>query len=114
MPRSSSCWRTYAASGDLDDYWFLEGVSRGDKYCLEGYLFPDTYDFYENDEPERVLEKMLDAFDASFTDVMKKKLEEMDGYTIREVIIIASMIEKESPSPQSSITDCTTPANTPS
>ena len=86
----------YAANGELDDYWFLEGVARGDKYCLEGYLFPNTYDFYENDDPERVLEKMLDAFDASFTDVMKEKLEGLDGYTIREVVIIASMIEKES------------------
>ena len=85
----------YAANGELDEYWFLEGVERGDKYCLEGYLFPNTYDFYENDEPERVLEKMLDAFDAAFTDVMKKKLEDLDGYSIREVIIIASMIEKE-------------------
>ena len=86
---------SYAANGELDDYWFLEGVTRGDKYCLEGYLFPNTYDFYENDEPERVLEKMLDAFDASFTDMMKEDLAALDGYTIREVVIIASMIEKE-------------------
>ena len=35
----------YAANGELDEYWFLEGVERGDKYCLEGYLFPDTYNF---------------------------------------------------------------------
>lgn len=85
----------YAASGELDEYWFLDGVTRGDKYCLEGYLFPNTYDFYENDDPERVLEKMLDAFDASFTDVMKQKLENLKGYDIRQVVIIASMIEKE-------------------
>lgn len=88
----------YAANGELDDYWFLEDVTRGDKYCLEGYLFPNTYDFYENDDPERVLEKMLDAFDANFTDVMKDhldNLEKLDGYTLREVVIIASMIEKE-------------------
>ena len=85
----------YAANGELDDYWFLEGVARGDKYCLEGYLFPDTYDFYENDDPERVLEKMLDAFNANFTTIMRDKLQKLDGYTIREVVIIASMIEKE-------------------
>ncbi len=105
----------YAASGELDDYWFLDGVQRGDKYCLEGYLFPDTYDFYENDDPERVLEKMLDAFDRSITTQMRDdlnllntQLETMmsaNGYdssyieanriTIREVVIIASMIEKE-------------------
>ena len=106
----------YAANGELDEYWFLEGVERGDKYCLEGYLFPDTYNFYTNDDPERVLEKFLDAFDARFTDIMRERLVEInttfaqrlakEGHdqayidshpiTIREVVIIASMIEKES------------------
>lgn len=105
----------YCIDGELDEYWFLEGVERGDRYCLEGYLFPNTYDFYENDDPKRVLEKMLDAFDANFTDQMRDdlnllntQLEEMmrshgygDDYinshrvTIREAVIIASMIEKE-------------------
>lgn len=105
----------YAMNGELNDYWFLEGVERGDRYCLEGYLFPNTYDFYENDKPERVLEKMLNAFDANFTDQMRADLNVLNdqleammsshGYgsayiqenriTIREVTIIASMIEKE-------------------
>ena len=105
----------YCISGELSEYWFLEGVERGHRYCLEGYLFPNTYDFYENDDPKRVLEKMLNAFDANFTDqmrddlnVLNDKLEAMwkaNGYgddyiqenriTIREATIIASMIEKE-------------------
>ena len=79
----------------LTQYWFLEGVNWGDKYSLEGYLFPDTYDFYVNDTPERVVKKMLEAFDHAFTDVMRAKLEKVEGYSIREIIIIASMIEKE-------------------
>ncbi len=107
---------SYAASGELDSYWFLENVERGDKYCLEGYLFPDTYTFYTNDEPRRVLEKFLDCFDIRFTDIMRERLEEINnnyakwlsdaGYgdsyieshpiTIREAVIIASLIEKES------------------
>ena len=61
----------YAANGELSDYWFLEGVSRGSKYCLEGYLAPDTYNFYTNDSPRRVLEKFLNEFDDRFTDIMK-------------------------------------------
>ena len=80
---------------ELKEYWFLEGVQWGNKYALEGYLFPNTYDFYEDDDPQRVVEKMLDSFNANFNDVMKQKLEALDGYTIRDVIIIASMIEKE-------------------
>ena len=105
----------YAANGELDDYWFLDCVERGDKYCLEGYLFPDTYKFYTNDDPERVLEKFLDDFDYRFTDLMKERITELNnhltsimsskGYseeeiqeklvTIREIVIIASLIEKE-------------------
>ena len=105
----------YAANGELGDYWFLEGVERGDKYCLEGYLFPDTYDFYKNDDPGRVLTKMLNAFDDRFTDKMRESLVAINetyaarlrsaGYSesyiaehpigIREVVIIASMIQKE-------------------
>lgn len=106
----------YAANGELDDYWFLEGVKRGDKYCLEGYLFPDTYDFYTNDDPERVLEKFLDDFDYRFTDSMREDFEAMksryaqmmssNGYgsdyiaqnqlTMHQLITLASIVEKES------------------
>ena len=105
----------YAANGELDEYWFLEGVERGDKYCLEGYLFPDTYDFYTNDDPERVLEKLLDAFDYRFTDLMKENFELMkqryaemlakNGYgsdyieanplTLHQVVTVASIVQKE-------------------
>ncbi len=114
----------WAANGELDDYWFLEGVERGDRYCLEGYLFPDTYTFYTNDEPRRVLEKFLNGFDYRFTDLMRERLDEInsrfanmlakEGYdqayidanriTIREVVIIASLIEKETAGPDESYT----------
>ena len=105
----------YAANGEIKERWFLEGVERGDKYCLEGYLFPDTYQFYTDDEPGRVLGKFLDNFDNRFTDLMKSRLETLNqrlaavlasrGYdeatiesrkiTFRDIVIIASMIEKE-------------------
>lgn len=104
-----------AANGELKDYWFLEGLERGDKYCLEGYLFPDTYEFYVNDKPIRVIEKMLNNFDRRFSDDMRDKLNVLNqrlaekmaknGYdeafindnlmTIHDVVIVASLIEKE-------------------
>ena len=94
----------YAANGELKEYWFLEGLERGDMYCLEGFLFPDTYDFYENSSPKEVLEKMLDNFDHRFTEEMKQQLNLLNGnvtgntFDIRDVIIVASMIEKETSS----------------
>ena len=54
----------YAANGEIDKYWFLDGVDRGHKYCLEGFLFPDTYNFYMNSDPGEVIEKLLDGFES--------------------------------------------------
>ena len=90
----------YAANGDLGNYWFLEGVPRGTKYCLEGYLFPDTYRFYTNDNPRSALRKLLNGFEYRFTDRMKEKFEAMQKngkvkLTMHQVITLASMIEKE-------------------
>lgn len=105
----------WAANGELDDYWFLDGVPRGTKYCLEGYLYPDTYRFFENDEPRRVLEKFLDNFNNRFTDRMKKDFATLKetyaarlaarGYsssyiqenelTLHKLVTLASIIEEE-------------------
>lgn len=108
----------YAAEGELNDYWFLEGVTRGDKYCLEGYLAPDTYAFYIDDSPRRVLEKFLTEFDSRFTDKMKDNFQTMqadyaarlrkNGFseayikentlTLHQVVTLASIIQKETSS----------------
>lgn len=98
----------YAANGELPEYWFLEGVERGSENCLEGYLFPDTYEFYKNSTPREAVEKMLDNFDYRFDEEMLAQLETLnkkvtDGsYGIREIVIIASLIEKESAAPAES------------
>ncbi len=91
----------YAANGELNAYWFLDGVERGHKYCLEGFLFPDTYEFYMDDEPGRVLEKFLDDFEYRFTNRMVDKFVALNQklgnrkLTILELVTMASMIEKE-------------------
>ena len=95
----------YAANGELKDYWFLENVERGQGYCMEGFLFPDTYDFYKNSTPREVLEKLLDNFDRRFDKEMRAQIETLNanvtggGYGVREVAIVASMIEKEAAAP---------------
>lgn len=95
----------YAVDGELDDYWFLENVERGSEYCLEGFLFPDTYQFYQNSTPREALEKMLDNFEVRFNEEMRAQIETLNanvtggGYTVREVVIVASLIEKEAAAP---------------
>ena len=112
----------WAASGELDDYWFLEGIERGDKYCLEGFLFPDTYDFYENSTPKAALEKMLDGFDYRFSEelhaqlpTLNERISEMmrkngkdEAYIaahqldLQGLITVASLIEEETASSKES------------
>lgn len=52
-------------------------------FRYEGYLFPDTYDFYKNDDPKSVLIKMLNNYAAK------------SGMPSDKELILASIIEKE-------------------
>lgn len=52
-------------------------------FKLEGYLFPDTYEFYKNEEPKSVIIKMLNNYAAK------------SGMPTDRQLIIASIIEKE-------------------
>ena len=73
---------------------FLQEIPLGDYHRLEGYLFPDTYDFYVGDDPKYVINKMLLNFDARFTDEMREQVAETE-YSIYDILTIASLIEKE-------------------
>lgn len=81
------------------DYWFIDeleanGVSEDRFYRLDGYLFPDTYEFYNASSEEVVIGKLLKRFNQVFLDSYAQKAKEL-GYTVDEILIIASMIEKE-------------------
>ncbi len=66
-------------------------------YSLEGYLFPDTYEFYAYDSLEcaqMVVEKMIAQTESKITDEMYKRAEEL-GYTMNEILTMASIIQME-------------------
>jgi UPF0755 protein len=83
-----------AAANYAFEYDFLDSATLGDKHRLEGFLFPDTYTFYVGDSPTRAISKMLDNFEAKFTEEFVNRTGEL-GYSIQQIITIASMIEKE-------------------
>ncbi len=81
------------------DYRFIneldtENFKTGRKYRLEGYLFPDTYDFYTDASAVDVINKFLvnfnNKFDTTFYDAAQSH-----GLTVDEIINIASLVEKE-------------------
>lgn len=73
---------------------FLEDLPLGDATRLEGYLYPDTYEFYLDQDPLYVINKMLQNFDSKFDDSMRQQAADM-GYSVHDIVIIASLIEKE-------------------
>ena len=75
------------------DYSFIDNDSE-DISRLEGYLFPDTYEFYIGHDPESALEKLLSNFDRKMTEDRLAQVED-SGYSLAEIITIASLIEKE-------------------
>ena len=61
---------------------------------LEGYLFPDTYQFPRQPPPEDVARAMVSRFLEVFGETRREKANEL-GLDIREVVTFASMVEKE-------------------
>ncbi len=95
----------YRAVNEVDytkDYAFLKEASNIDRYSsriykLEGYLFPDTYEFYVGCSGETVVRKMLDNFDnrvgTSIRSVMSAR-----GIAMDDLIVLASIVQGEAAS----------------
>jgi len=78
-----------------------EEISTWDKDAssLEGYLHPETYHFPKGTPVNKIVEAMVSQFKKSFTEAMHRRVREL-GMSIREVVILASMVEKETSIPE--------------
>lgn len=78
-------------------YSFTELITKPENraFYLEGYIFPDTYEFYKNESPERALKRFLDNTERKLTAEYKERAEEL-GYTLDEIITLASIVQEES------------------
>ena len=82
----------------IDKYWFLTSDIKNKDiyYSLEGYLFPDTYEFYVTASIEDIFRTMLNNMENK----LSKYKEEVENskYTIHEMLTLASIIELEASS----------------
>ena len=86
----------------LDEYELKgEFLSNADPdrtyYALEGYLFPETYEFYNYDSEEcavLAIRRMVEEAEKRITDDMYKKADEM-GYSMNQILTMASIIQME-------------------
>lgn len=78
------------------DYDFIDelDMSNGRHYRLEGYLYPDTYDFYTDNSESYYINKLLARFEEVFNKQLRSYVEKT-GYTVDQIVTIASIIEKE-------------------
>ena len=77
---------------DLSEYKFLKDKS--ENIGLEGYYFPDTYIYYKDSTIENIVRKMLDNFDRKLSQDLREEIKNQNK-SIFEIIILASIIEKE-------------------
>ncbi len=80
----------------ISDYWFItdEILKEGIRYPLEGYLYPETYQFNVNNTLEDVIRASLNMMDKKLSDV-KGSIEAM-GFSVHEFLTFASVVERES------------------
>ncbi len=87
---------------DFTNYSFIKSIADtkdARAYFLEGYLFPDTYEFYKYEKPASVIKRFLNNMNSS--KLTKERYDDAEklGMTIDQVLTLASIIQKESGDP---------------
>lgn len=89
----------YEVRNGTFDYDFVKAIpSNSVYYRLEGYLFPETYDFYSYDSEEcahLAIDKMLSTFEERIAGDLRKKYDNNEKYNLHQLVTIASLIDSE-------------------
>jgi len=67
-------------------------------FLLEGYVFPDTYEFYRNESASAALSRFLKNTQAKLGADVYARCDEL-GYTVDEILTIASIVQEEAGDP---------------
>ncbi len=78
------------------EYDFISSIGNinGRYLKAEGYLFPDTYDFFIGENAGSVIKKLFNNFDSKWKDEYNDRLKKLD-MSVDEIITIASIIQRE-------------------
>lgn len=80
----------------IDKYWFLTDEIKNEKiyYPLEGYLFPNTYSFFNRDvDVKTIIETMLNEMGKRLENY--KELIEKSEYSVHKILTLTSIVELE-------------------
>ena len=68
-------------------------------YMAEGFAFPDTYKIAAGTDEEKILKIVISQFNDQFTSEMRQRAADQ-GMSIRDVVILASIVEREAKAAQ--------------
>ncbi|MDD3168524.1 MAG: endolytic transglycosylase MltG [Eubacteriales bacterium] len=94
---NTEAFRKEIETGQFDYEFLIDSPAGPDR--LEGYLFPETYDIFTTANEHDIIDKMLYQFNKVFTDKYYARADEL-GMNVREVITLASIIEREARVPE--------------
>ncbi len=83
----------FNVSGDFDIDSKIEH-NKDAYFAMEGYFFPDTYEFYVGDTAYNISKTVRENFSSKITDDMFKRMDEL-GMDLNEVITLASIVQNE-------------------
>jgi UPF0755 protein len=87
-----------AAAVNYTPYGYMESPPEV-TFKAEGYVFPDTYRVAAGANGEQLLKMMVGQFNDQFTPAMRQQAADL-GLSIREAVILASLVEREAQIPQ--------------
>ena len=116
LPEGKNMLEFFAAidAGKVAKAGELEALARDKEFLgrhgiagetVEGYLFPDTYEFRVNEKPAVVLQRLITRHQEVWNELLAKhprdaaKLKDKLGWTDREILTMASIVEKEAVDP---------------
>ena len=81
-------------------YDFVKDIANGDQryHLLEGYMYPDTYEFYVGEDASSVVSKLLGNFNQKWSDSYASRARELN-MSMDDVITLASIVQKEDSNP---------------
>lgn len=85
-----------ANNGDFSQFkfWAEIGDTPNRFMKAEGYLMPETYEFFKDDSVYNMVEKLYAHFEESFTDEMYTRMHEL-GFTLDKLVTLASFVQEE-------------------
>lgn len=89
-----------ATNSSKYSYDLIKNINNGDQryHLLEGYMYPDTYEFYVGEDATSVVSKFLNNFTEKWSDSYANRAKELN-MSMDDVVTLASIVQKEDSNP---------------